>query len=639
MSGILGIWNTDGAPVCEAVLLDMNARLAHRGPDGTRHLLCGNAGFAYQQLKVTPESAYESQPLRSPAGVVVLWDGRLDNRDELWELLRRSGGIQQQAPDVDYVLQAYAQFGGDFASRLDGDFVAAVFDPERRRLLLVRDAIGVRAVNYCRVGSTVLFASEAKALLAHPNVVARPDENSLAEFLYRHWDYRDETNTYFEGISRVPAGRCVFLTPEKTELKRYFDFDTKKTLRLKRQEDYVEAYREAFFRAVRNRLRSQYPTAISVSGGLDSSSILCTAGYLRRERGMEWPFLGVGVLGTDVRGNELDFQQAAQAASGAELVLQPAKDMGITRDRERKMWHAESPLIINDAWQDLYQQARARGARVYLSGFFGDHLLMSSHHIADLIRWGRWGLACRHLRAYYSSRWYAIDEFPASRGELTRDLYRNLRTYLLPEALRPFYQWLRRRGRARVPEGFYSQRFQRLGWQRQLASRSLKLPSSKVHRKALYGFAHSKAYKNRMEMDMRAIGMFQMEMSYPFYDRNLIQLVMSMPGEAVYPNGESRGIHREAMRGVLPESIRVRRSKGDFTRLGRIGAIRDFSVLESIIYEGKAQQLGFLKPPAELRRDLAALRQELDDETDSSAFAFWQAADLLELETFLAVFF
>jgi len=639
MSGILGIWNTDGAPVREEVLVRMNARLAHRGPDGSRHLLTGSAGFAFQQLKVTPESSRESQPLQSPAGVVVLWDGRLDNRDELWDLFRDDGSLQQESADVDFVLRVYERFGEDFAARLDGDFVAAIYDPARPRLQLVRDAIGVRALNYCRVGRTVLFASEAKALFAHPEVIARPNESSLAEFLYRQWDYRDETNTYFHGISRVPAGRCVFLTPEKTELKRYFDFDTRKTLRLKRKQDYVEAYREAFFRAVRNRLRSQYPSAISVSGGLDSSSIFCTAGFLRRERGMEWPFLGVGVVGSDVRGNELEFQKAAQAAAGAELLLQPADDMGITRDRQRKMWHAESPLIINDAWQDLYEKAQGRGARVYVSGFFGDHLLMSSHHIADLIRWGHWIKAYRHLCAYYTNRWYAVDEFPISRAMLTRELYRNLRTYLLPEAFRPFYQWLRRRSRARVPGGFYSQRFQKIGRERQLTSRGMRFPSAKVHRKALYGFAHSKAYKNRMEMDARAIGMFQMEMSYPFYDRNLIQLVMSMPGEAVYPDGESRGIHREAMRGILPEVIRTRRSKGDFTRLGRIGAIRDFAVLESILYQGKAQQLGLLKPPPELRQDLLSLRHELDDETDSSALAFWQTADLLELETFLEVFF
>lgn len=636
MSGILGIWNTDGAPVSAEILRRMNDRLAHRGPDGSQHLVSGSAGFAYQQLRVTPESFQEVQPLRSSSGAVMLFDGRLDNRDELLGLLP---GLPPASPDVDLAMAAYASLGEDFVSRLDGDFVLAVYDPVRHRLLLARDAIGARALNYARTGGTILFASEAKALLAHPSMRTAPDEASLAEFLYRHWDYRDETNTYFAGISRVPAGRCVVFTPERTEIRRHFDFDTGKTLRLRSQQDYVEAYREAFFRAVGNRLRSHYPSAISVSGGLDSTSIFCTAAHLRRTGKLSHPFFGIGIVGSDVRGNELPFQQAAQQQADAELVLIPAEHMGISRDRQLKMWHAESPLLINDAWQDLYAEARRRNARVYLSGFFGDHLLMSSHHIIDLIRHGRWIRALRHLRAYYSNRWYAIDEFPASKAMLTRELYFNLRTYVMPEVFRPAYQWLRRRSRARVPKGFYSERFQQVGWRRQLNNRTLRLPSAKVHRKALYGFVHSKAYKNRMEMDTRAIGMFQMEMDYPFYDRNLIQLVMSMPGEMVYPNGESRGIHRAAMAGILPEAIRVRRSKGDFTRLGRLGGLKDFAVVESLLYNGKAQQLGFMKPPEVLRQDLLSLRNELGDETDSSAFAFWQTADLLELETFLEVFF
>src|SRR5436309_2604073 len=158
MSGIVGVWNLDGRPVENAVLARMSASMAHRGPDGERLWVDGAVGLACQLLRVTPEARTEIQPLVHSSGVALVFDGRLDNRDELLQILRPEQGISAASSDPALVLAAYEVFGDRLPERLAGDFAFGLFDPNHRKLLLARDAIGLRPLHYCRVGETFLFA-------------------------------------------------------------------------------------------------------------------------------------------------------------------------------------------------------------------------------------------------------------------------------------------------------------------------------------------------------------------------------------------------------------------------------------------------------------------------------------------------
>src|SRR5260221_484061 len=156
MSGIVGLWNLDGRPVDEAVLARMSATLAHRGPDGEGRRLCGPAGLACQHVWVTSEEVGEVQPLVGRTGAALVMDGRLDNREELLPAL----DLPRSSSDAACALSAYETWGERFAERLNGDFALAVYDERAQRLLLVRDAIGIRPVYYFRSGRMFAFASE-----------------------------------------------------------------------------------------------------------------------------------------------------------------------------------------------------------------------------------------------------------------------------------------------------------------------------------------------------------------------------------------------------------------------------------------------------------------------------------------------
>ena len=180
MSGIGGIWNLDGRPVDDRLLARLSATLAHRGPDGEGRWIDGPVGLICQALKVTPESLHETQPVVRPSGTVVVFDGRLDDRNDLRALVDDHANATISVTDAELVAAAYDAFGESFLKHLNGDFALALFDGRRRTLILARDAIGLRPLYYHRTGETILFASEIKFILAHPETRTQPNGELLA---------------------------------------------------------------------------------------------------------------------------------------------------------------------------------------------------------------------------------------------------------------------------------------------------------------------------------------------------------------------------------------------------------------------------------------------------------------------------
>ena len=180
MSQVAGIWNLDGRPVDTTLLARLGASLGHPGDDEEGCWIHGPVGLACRIRCITAEAATEHQPLVHTSGTVVVFDGRLDNREELLAAVEPAPGIAASAPDSLLVLAAYATFGDRFPERLLGDFALALFDPARQQLLLARDAAGLRPLYFWRSPRTFLFASRIKTLLSHPDVVVRPNDRTVA---------------------------------------------------------------------------------------------------------------------------------------------------------------------------------------------------------------------------------------------------------------------------------------------------------------------------------------------------------------------------------------------------------------------------------------------------------------------------
>ena len=634
MSGIVGVWHLDGTPRDASALAPMSAALRHRGPDGTARRRIGSVDFACQQMWVTREEIGEVQPLTGRGGgVMLMMDGRLDNRRELLAAL----DLHATASDAACALAAYEAWSDGFAAHLNGEFAIAIYDDAQRRLLLARDAIGIRPLYYFRNDRLIAFASEIKALLAHPDIPAKADDEGLADFMMTSSRPIDRQEiTCFAGISALVPAHLATATPNRFATSRYWDFDCGHGLRLRSFGDYADAFKAHFAEAVRRRLRSAHPVAISVSGGLDSSSIFCQAQQLSRSgpadglarvRGLSY----VGARGSDADENEYLLEiERTYDANIERFSIEPLA--GLVEGAPEQIRANETPLI-EYAWQVARQQhacAAGGGSRVLLTGHWGDQVLFSSAYLVDLFGRLAWPTIRQHLREY--GRWYGDIEGRS----LSRRFLVDVARHHVPRAVVPPLKWIRRRvfGVER-PKPWFSDAFVRRALR--FANRPATMGSGfhSAQARAIYLEARSKYHVHCIEWHNKIAAQFGLDASFPMMDRDLLSFLMAIPGEMQNHGGVPRAILREAMRGVLPERIRVRSSKGDFSGVVNRGVAQDASAIcRALSEESCGVRLGYIDG-SRLRPSLVTLSTGL---MRPDCLDAWDLADLFGLEMWLRVF-
>ena len=631
MSGILGIWNFDGRPVDPSELGKLSESLAHRGPDGNGLYIRGEFGLACRLSRIMPESAVEVQPLVDPSGIAVVFDGRLDNRDELIEAICKIEPLSRAAPDPALVLGAYHLHGADFAAHLAGDFTAAIVDPDRRQLLLARDAIGLRPLYYYRTPDLFLFASEIKTLLAHPKVVTGPADDVLADYIFNYLVTADDRGvTFFKNIFSVLPAHLAIVSGNNVVTRRYWDFTPASSAHRPSLADCVDGFRHFFTQSVRRRLRSATPVAVSVSGGLDSSAIFCVGETLRRDDPTRYPaLLGASYSADD--GSPVDeerFLREIENHYGVSIERFDHLRTGIMHRSREAIWHIEAPMLDVQwsAHSTFLEEIRARGTRVLLTGHWGDQFLFDDAYVVELCRRGAWLTAWQHVHEY--GGWLGVADQNFYRRRLLRGLWRNA----LPDAVVPALRRLRRRLRqAPNPQSWYAEPFR----QRAESRTAARGPGGfTAHGRSLYQMARSRYHVLCMEWNNKVGLMHGLDMAFPFLDRDLIAFLMSIPGELQAWSGIPKVILREALRGVLPDAIAQRRGKADFTDAGNSGMADDFDDISACLRAGSTTRMGYVKPDR-IAGQIAEMRSRvMGDTCDVSR----PLADLLALELWLQVF-
>ncbi len=606
MSGIVGLWNLDGRPLEAGVLARMSATLAHRGPDGEGRWLEGPVGLACQLMRITPESLTETQPLVGPSGSVIVFDGRLDNREELLSLLKGEPGVAADVPDPALVLALYDKVGERFPEYLNGDFALGIFDPRGQRLLLARDAIGLRSLYYLQIGSTFLFASEIKAILSHPQVVTEPNEDFLADLYLKELFVYQQGLTFFKGVLNLLPSQMAIISPRGLSKRIYWDFDPAKRIHLSSFQDYADTFRQLFQQAVQRRLRSAYPVAVAVSGGLDSSAIFCMAETLKRQRPEDFPPVqGLSFYCPDGSlADEDSFVQEIEKLYDSKIIRLPIGPLRFTEKPEEEIRHTEMPFLLTDNFHALYQASSRMGARVILTGEGGDQFLAEESYLIDLFHRFSWRELWRHLGEFHY------------RGKVPfryhRTFIRELIKHYLPDGW--VSRWRHMHGRTASLTTSLPGSGSKL---RQLASRLRNSPFGtkrslfNVHARSLYKVCKSDNQLFYIELILKSSSAYGLSCAYPLYDRDLIDFLMGIPGEVTNWQGIPKGILRQGLRGILPEAIAARRWKADFSNLENEGMMHDYSiVLDCLQKGGRAIDRGYVEEVG-LWEELEKLRKKI----------------------------
>src|SRR5713101_8456982 len=272
MSVQAGIWNFDGRPVDPRLLNGLSESLKQQGPDGVSAYVNSNVAMLYRPFHTTAESRREKQPYCSRRGFVFTWDGRLDNRDELIAELRTY--LDADPTDVAIVAAAYDHWETNCFRRIIGDWAVSIWKPQQRELVLALDYMAIRHIFYYLKQDRIWWATDLTPLVLLSGDKFQVDDDYIAGYFAHD---PDAHLTPYREIREVPAGQFVRIRDDKASVERYWRFSPKSRIRYETDAEYEEHFRHVFCQSVHRRLRSDSPVLAELSGGLDSSSIVCMA--------------------------------------------------------------------------------------------------------------------------------------------------------------------------------------------------------------------------------------------------------------------------------------------------------------------------------------------------------------------------
>ncbi|WP_416972725.1 asparagine synthase (glutamine-hydrolyzing) [Streptomyces sp. 4F14] len=500
----------------------MNDTLECRGPDSHGVWVSPHALLAHRRLAVI-DLAGGKQPMEAEAGPVLTYTGETYNYRELREELRALGHNFRTDSDTEVVLRAYEEWGTGFAERLTGIYALALWDPRTEELLLVRDRMGVKPLYYWPTADGVIFGSEPKAILAHPETEAVVDAEGLREVF---GIVKTPGHAVFKGMREVLPGTVLRFTRSGAEETRYWrlaarehtdDLDTT-----------IAHVRTLLEEIVASQLVADVPVGTLLSGGLDSSAVTALA-----SRSSDKPVLAFSVdykdLGENFQANvqwaDPDTPFAVEVARhvGAEHVIVELDNADVLDDdvRDQVLRAQDLPVSTGDMEYSLLLLCRALKERmtVALSGEAADELFggytwfhdpaaieadtFPWHHpfekaggmgaLRTLGLWSRLGMT-GYVKQRYTE---ALEEVPRLPGESGHEARMRELTYL------NLTRW----------ENFLLDR------------------------------------KDRISMATA------LEVRVPFTDHRLVEYVYNVPWAMKNHDGREKSLLRSAMRGVLPESV------------------------------------------------------------------------------------
>lgn len=374
MCGIAGYINLDGRDASEWIAMQMGATVAHRGPDGHGSWSAGPIAVSHQRLSIIDATSGGRQPMVAPGGrFVLVYNGELYNYRELRLELERAGVRFRSASDTEVVLHSLVEWGTAAIKRFNGMFALAFVDTLRESVLLARDRFGIKPLYVARTQDAVLFGSEVKALLAHPRLAPKIDEQALVEYLTFQNFFTQRT--LFDGVELLPAGTAIEICGGTVKESRYWDFDFGGVDTAQSDESYLEELTHLFEQAVTRQLVSDVPVASYLSGGMDSGAITKVAAQ-------HIPGMRTFTVGFDLRsasGLELAFDERATAEHmsylfGTEHYQMVLKAGDMERCMRQLVWHLEEPRV-GQSYPNYYAAGLAgRFGKVVLAGTGGDEI-------------------------------------------------------------------------------------------------------------------------------------------------------------------------------------------------------------------------------------------------------------------------
>ncbi len=555
IAGIISIVQTDN------LKKDINSMLetvVHRGPDGQGSKIFDNKiVLGHRRLAILDLSEKGIQPMQRTGRYWITYNGEIYNYIELREELIKEGYAFSTDTDTEVLLAAYEKWGNDCVNHFNGMWAFAIYDEEKNQLFCSRDRYGVKPFYYSFSDNRFIFGSEIKEILAVFGKRPKVNRNTFDAYLVRGgFDKCEET--MFDGIYQIEGGYNLILNCGDLTYKtvRWYDLRNIAVNKNDRHTNY-RIFREKFLKAVNLRLRSDVPVGSCLSGGLDSSAIICAVHDNFKETKNDKGQYTVTSCFENERYDEWEYAESVIKKTGA-ASYQVFPDMGkIFEELDHIIWHMDEPFggtSIYAQWC-VFKEAKRRGLTVMLDGQGSDEQLAGYSAFykvlfTQLLKKGKWKKLLHEIKCYKALREETEDL-------KTFDLVLSaITTLMMPNFLRYRLNTIYGRKKTGVP-------FSNAICNNAIVKSNFEGADKRNPQKYIY---------SGMNVGLRALLHFEdrnsmahsIESRVPFLDYELAEFIYSIPFEQKIEDGRTKTILREALKDLLPEKIYNRYSKLGF---------------------------------------------------------------------------
>ena len=560
-------------------LVPMTTLVAHRGPDGEGFKYFEKGALGHRRLAIVDLSAAGLQPMSTPdKRFWITYNGEIYNYKELREEL---GGQFATETDTEVLLAAYQKWGVDALKRLNGMFAFSIYDTQEHTLFAARDRFGVKPLYYWRTPKGVIaLASEIKQFTCLPGW--RGKLNGQMAHDYLNWGVKDHTSeTLFKNVFQLKGGEYILLRAgEEIQPKRWYHLPSH-TFQGSLQEAST-AFTTLLEDAVRLRLCADVDVGSCLSGGLDSSSIVCLSQTLLKGQ-KQFAF----IARSDVpRFDESSFAQAVVSATNVSPQFTTPSLRTLFEKQGEIVWAQDEPFVSTSqfAQWSVFELVKQHHVKVVLNGQGSDEQLAGYP--------GFFGN--RFFDLFVAARWFTLfREIKSTKAfHPTLEPIALLANKLTPDALRqPLRKWL---GKSTQYSGWFNTEKLKADPRDPFGGEPHKSVANQcrqqLFRSSLPMLLH---YEDRNSMA------HSIESRTPFLDYRLVELIASFPSEFKISDGWTKKVLREGMKGILPEEIRLRKDKLGFVTAEEQWMLHDApDLFRQKIKEAVESSQGIITPTA-----------------------------------------
>lgn len=564
MSAQFGMCNFDGRPVEEGYLDKISTRLAAYGPDGKGQSNKDGIGILYHAFHTTSDSRLEVQPHMLKSGAILTWDGRLDNRTVLIRDLAEM--VSNESCDVEIVAAAYQKWGTGSFARLIGDWALAICEPDKR-VILAKDFAGIRHLYYSFQNDTVTWCTVLDPLVLFAGRTLALNEEYIAGWVA---SFPAPHLTPYAGIDSVPPSSFVVIRPGHRKTTKFWDFDYHKRTRYSSDPEYEGHFRSVFSDAVTRRLRCDTPVLAELSGGMDSSSIVCMADLAFGRGLVDSPRLDTISYYDDSEPhwNEKPYFAKVEERRGRRGCHIDVSSRDLMSSTFHENDHAFAPGAIhhNDEVSRQFNLClMSQGNRVVLSGIGGDEATggvpTPIPELQDLLAKGELRFLAHQLKVWALNKrrpWFYL-------------FFEAIRDFLPPAVVgvakhRQPAPWLAADfvNRNRIALRGYRGRLKFFG----------PTPTFQANLNALG------VLRRQLESTPLPSGT-PYEVRYPYLDRDLLEFLYAIPREQLVRPGRRRSLMRRALIGIVPDEIIERKRKAYVSRSPLAAITGQWSTLQA----------------------------------------------------------